>query len=294
MSRSIRALGVFVQARTVRRLLVVVMLVVTIAGLGAGAAPTAQAASRWAPAATATIHPGVQTRTPAGQCTANFVFYRGADVYLGQAAHCAGTGEVTDTNGCEAGSLPLGIPVTIQGATRPGTMVYSSWLAMQAEDQQNPDICAYNDFALVRVDPADRARVNPTIPYWGGPTAINRTGLPALASVFTFGNSSLRQGLELLMPKSGISLGTEGGGWVHPTYTVTPGIPGDSGSAMVDGNGRATGVLSTIGLVPLPAANYFADLSHVINFARSHGMGDVRLAVGTVGFNPNQLPLRLS
>ena len=51
----------------------------------------ATAASRWAPAATRTIHPGTMMYTAGAQCTANFVFtaMRGT-TYLGYAAHCAG------------------------------------------------------------------------------------------------------------------------------------------------------------------------------------------------------------
>src|SRR5688572_30180577 len=57
----------------------------------------------WAPADTASIHPGVQMYTEGAQCTGNFVFTDGAaNVYVGYAAHCAGLGEATDTNGCEA------------------------------------------------------------------------------------------------------------------------------------------------------------------------------------------------
>lgn len=293
MTRSIRAVGVLVQARTIRRSVVIVSLVVALLGVGAGVAPNAQAASRWASIGTATIRPGSETRTPAGQCTANFVFFQGADVYIGQAAHCAGTGEATDTDGCTAGSLPLGIPVQIEGASKPGVMVYSSWLTMQANGEKDPEACAYNDFALVRLDPADRGRVNPTIPFWGGPTGVNRSGVAALAPVYTYGNSSLRQGIELLKPKSGVSLGTEGDGWAHPAYTITPGIPGDSGSAMVDGRGLATGVLSTLGLAPLPLVNYFVDLSHVLQYARHSGFPNLLLAMGTGRFNSSQLPLGL-
>lgn len=54
--------------------------------------PPAAAAPAWAPAASAAIHPGVQTFTNGAQCTANFVFYDGTAVYIGQAAHCSGTG----------------------------------------------------------------------------------------------------------------------------------------------------------------------------------------------------------
>src|ERR671923_2526166 len=89
-------------------------------------------ASAWAPADQATIHPGVQVFTQGAQCTANFVYQDASNVYLGQAAHCSGTGAATETNGCESGKLPLGTRVEINGATKPGTLAYSSWNTMQA------------------------------------------------------------------------------------------------------------------------------------------------------------------
>ena len=52
------------------------------------------AASAWATADQATVHPGVQVFTQGAQCTANFVFQDASNVYLGQAAHCSGTGAV--------------------------------------------------------------------------------------------------------------------------------------------------------------------------------------------------------
>src|SRR6476469_5684492 len=64
-------------------------------------AATASAAPSWAPAASAPVHPGVMTFTDGAQCTANFVFYDASNVYIGQAAHCSGTGAATDTNGCD-------------------------------------------------------------------------------------------------------------------------------------------------------------------------------------------------
>lgn len=42
----------------------------------------------WAPAGQATVHPGVQVFTEGAQCTSNFVFEEGSEVFLGQAAHC--------------------------------------------------------------------------------------------------------------------------------------------------------------------------------------------------------------
>ncbi len=68
--------------------------------------------ARLGPGDSAALHPGVQAYTDGAQCTTNFVFTdSAANVYLGYAAHCAGTGAATDTNGCDAGSLPLGTKV---------------------------------------------------------------------------------------------------------------------------------------------------------------------------------------
>ena len=50
------------------------------------------------------------------------------------------------------------------GASRPGTLAYNSWLAMQAKGETNADTCAYNDLALIRIDPADVGTVNPSVP----------------------------------------------------------------------------------------------------------------------------------
>ena len=100
------------------------VLAFTVAAL-ALAALTPAAASAWAPAASATVHPGVMTFTAGAQCTSNFVFQDGSNVYLGQAAHCSGTGAATDTNGCTSESLPIGTPVDVTGASKPATLVYN-------------------------------------------------------------------------------------------------------------------------------------------------------------------------
>ena len=138
-----------------------------------------------ATAAEGAIHPGVMTLTDGAQCTANFVFTSGADTFIGQAAHCSGTGGATETNGCDAGSLPLGTKVEVDGATQPGALVDNSWLAMQAANESDPSTCQYNDFALIRIDPADVANVSPEIPVLGGPTGIDRDGVATREEVFS-------------------------------------------------------------------------------------------------------------
>jgi hypothetical protein len=273
-----------------RVLLSVFVAVFAVAGLVTG--PPAKAVPVWAPAATAPIHPGVQTITGgAGQCTANFVFHSGTEVYIGQAAHCAGTGAATETNGCDAASMPLNTRVDVDGATQPGTMVYSSWLTMQQLGETDPDTCAYNDLALVRLDPADHGRVNPSIPVWGGPVGVNTTGTALGDDVYSYGNSSLRLGLTLLSPKRGISVLNDGGGWNHTVYTLTPGIPGDSGSAFLDPTGQALGVLSTVAVLPLPLSNGVGDVGRELAYAQAKWNAGLQLANGTEPFNPNALPL---
>ncbi|RLV50861.1 hypothetical protein D9V37_02625 [Nocardioides mangrovicus] len=282
------------------RLVLAAASAVALAGAAVTAGTTtAQAAPTWAPADSALIHPGTMMYTDGAQCTANFVYSDAAgDVYVGYAAHCAGTGSSTDTNGCDTASVPLGTQVdftndgnlvsegTIVGH---GTLAYSSWITERALGTTDANTCAYNDLALVKVDAADVSKVNPSVPFWGGPTGIDTDGTAAGDRVWTYGNSSLRAGLSPLSPHTGISLGDDAadGGWSHPLYTVTPGIPGDSGSGFMSADGKAIGVLSTLGLAPLPASNNIGDLAKELAFAQEHsGISGLQLVDGTEPFDP--------
>jgi hypothetical protein len=233
------------------------------------------------------IHPGVQTVTAGGQCTSNFVFRDGGGTYLGQAAHCAGTGGATETDGCDSGSQPLGTPVEITGATRPGTLVYSSWIAMQQNGEADANTCAYNDFALVEVDPADVPNVDPTVPGFGGPTGLGPSGGMLGDTVYTYGNSSLRGGVPQLRPKQGTVIQSVGDNWSRTVLTVTPGIPGDSGSGFLSGSGEAIGTLSTLQVLPLAGTNGVGDLRKELTYAQANGFGGVQLVNGTRPFRPN-------
>jgi Trypsin-like peptidase domain len=258
---------------------VLIAIVTTFAAL----AVAPGTAGAWAPAATATIHPGVQTVTAGGQCTANFIYTAGGNTYIGQAAHCSSTGAATDTDGCLSASLPLGTQVDVTGASHPGTLAYNSWLTMQSGGESNADTCAYNDLALVKLDPADVAKVNPSVPGFGGPTGVGGDSATG-ADVYSYGNSSLRFGITQLSPKKGVVVQTEGNGWSRTVYTVTPGIPGDSGSGFLNASGQAIGVLSTVALAPLAASNGVGDLSRELAYARAHGLSDLAVANGTEPF----------
>ncbi|MGW3471193.1 trypsin-like peptidase domain-containing protein [Saccharopolyspora sp. NPDC000995] len=265
-------------------------LVVSLVGVAvlAAAGPAAGAVAAghsWAAASSAAVHPGVQTVTNSAQCTANFVFQGGSKVYIGQAAHCAAKGDATQTNGCTSESLPIGTHVQVSGASKPGVLAYSSWVSMQRVKEKDANACAYNDLALVELDPADVGKVNPNMPVWGGPNGLNTSGLQQGDVVVTYGNSKLRAEASELNAKQGTSLGDSGSGWSHTILTSTPGIPGDSGSAVLDATGRAVGVLSTLNITTNIGTNNAGDLSRELGYMHAHSsLRNVSLVTGTQDF----------
>jgi hypothetical protein len=268
----------------------------------------APSASAWAPEGSATIHPGVMTFTNApsflggaAQCTSSFVFTDASGgVYLGQAAHCSSTGGSTGTNGCTTNSLPLGTPIYsgdlvnggVQSGTLIGTLAYNSWIAMQSRKETDPNTCAFNNLALIKIQASQVGNVNPTVPFWGGPDGLAPGVSQAGDRVFTYGNSILRGGVSALSPKTGVSLGDLGGtsGWSQDVYTVTPGIPGDSGSGFMAADGNALGVLSTVQLAPVAASNGVGTLAKELAYANTAtGLG-LSVAPGTTRFNAVPVP----
>lgn len=257
----------------------------------------ANAKTQFAPADSATITPGVQTYTGDGQCTTNFVFVDSdGNVYVGQAAHCSGTGSDTETNGCQNNSLPIGTAVTFNKGGNPitgegtklggGTLVYNSWLTMHQRGETDLATCSFNDLALIRVNSEDISKVNPSIPFWGGPTGLDTDGTTAGAKIYSYGSSSLKFGWKALSKQHGTSKADQpdDDGWSHTVVMHFPGIPGDSGSAYLDSQGRALGVLSTIGLA-LPPVNAIGDITHELRYARTNsGIDGLQLVLGTAPF----------
>lgn len=247
----------------------------------------------WADADTATIHPGVQTVVEGAQCTSNFVFVQVdedgylVDVLLGFAGHCAAA--TGNPNECADEAYPVGHPVEVQGAQQQATVAYNASLTMIRVDEQDDDACFNNDFGLVRLHRDDWAQVNPSVPVFGGPLAVNTTGTTEGDEIYAWGNSGLRLGLEDTNPKRGVSLGTDSGGWNHNVYTVTPGIPGDSGSGYLDLDGRALGVVSTVEFALFPASNNLVDLDRALRYAVEHepDLAHLRLEPGTEPFDPS-------
>jgi hypothetical protein len=275
-----------IRSGRVLRTLAAIGLVTGTTVVAAVAAPAAYA-DDFGPAGSSPIHPGVMATSPQGQCTVNFVFTAGDKVLLGQAAHCTGTGSDSETNGCTSKSAPLGTEVKVQGASHPAKLVYNSWLTMQDRGEKDKNTCAYNDFALLEVDSSDVHNVNPSVPVFGGPTGLRTSGLSNGAKVYSYQNSSLRPGgLMQTSAKTGVSLGDSGAGREHSVATVSPGVPGDSGSGFMDASGNAFGVLSTLNLDPAPGTNGVADLAKALDYANQYGdLGDIQLERGTQPFS---------
>lgn len=201
-------------------------------------------------------------------------------------------GGTPGSNGCDADSLPLGTKIQVNGADKPGVLAYNSWLTMHAAGEKDQNICAFNDLALVRIDPVDVGKVNPSIPFRGGLTGTTTNGTGLGDTLLSYGDSELRAGIAQLSPIQGKSLGDDGAGWSHSVFTATSGIPGDSGSAFLDANGRALGVLSTLQIAPLAGGNSVGDLSRELSYLNRHAsLGSVQLARGTEPFRGPLLPL---
>ena len=212
--------------------------------------------------------------TDGAQCTANFVFTDGAgNTYVGYAAHCAGTGAATDTDGCGTQSLPLGTKVDLQRGRQPGRRGHPGrhrharlqLLADHAEERRE----GHQHLRLQRPRPGQGRRAptsaRSTRPCRSGaarPASTPTAPRPATGSTPTATPACAAASSEL-KPHTGASLGDDAadGGWSHPVYTVTPGIPGDSGSGFLSADGTALGVLSTVAIAPLAGSNGVGDLS---------------------------------
>ena len=133
--------------------------------------------------------------------------------------------------------------------------------------ETDADTCAFDDLALVMIDPADVGKVNPSIPFWVGPTGLDADGTVTGDKVLSYGN-----------------------GWSHTVYTVTPGIPGDSGSAFLNRTGRALGVLSTVAIAPVAGSNGVGDLAEELAYLAVHSGLSVTLQSGTEPFRGPLLP----
>ena len=68
--------------------------------------------------------------------------------------------------------------------------------------------------------------MNPSVPGFGGPTGLGCSAARLGDTVYSYGNSSLRQGVTKLSPKQGVVAQSEGNGWSRDRLHADPGDPG--------------------------------------------------------------------
>src|SRR3954468_12179082 len=209
-------------------------LTLGLAALVGASGASAAAAVRWAPARTATVHPGVPVTIAGVKCVASFVMTDGHRAFVAVPGSCAGVDDGKPTNGCTAAQVPYGLKVRVQGARFKGRVVYSSYTEMQLRGSTGAK-CAHNALVLIRLDDRDIKRTNPSIPApTGGPTGVATTAPtpPAKLTAYIDGAATPSELLQ-----------NTAAGWAHtvfvgPTFTVD-----QLGSPVLTQTGRALGMV---------------------------------------------------
>lgn len=222
------------------------------------------------------IRPGVLITADGSQCTSNFVYGDAAgNYYIGAAAHCFSPDANSGKDPCETLSLAMGTAVTIENATYPGSLYYSSWPSMQSNlETLGSGTCTYNDFAVVKIDARDNANVHPAAIAFEGPTGLLRGNANLNDDVYSYGQSPSHFGVRSREEKEGTVSSQTAGGWQYGVSLDSPGLPGDSGSAVLHQSGKALGVLTVVstcvGLGCAVVSNGVANLEMALDYANDY------------------------
>ena len=177
------------------------------------------------------VRPGAVVQTQVGLCTLNFLFEApDHERYIGTAGHCIlGEGGPMGDNVGEKTWPKGGGPVAKDaGGHRIGEFAYAIL--------QDP-----KDFSLIRLDPGVEA--SPEMCQFGGPTGINDDVGDGTKVLEYWGNGI---GIGSTVPaRSAVAKGFPNADHV---YALGLALPGDSGSAVISDDGRAVGVLVTVGV----------------------------------------------
>ena len=248
----------------------------------AHAATTGRSATgiSWAPAAKATIHPGVTVTIASVKCLAGYVLTQGRTVYLAVPASCTGVSDGQATDGCSEAQVPGGVKATIQGAKHPGVLVYSSFTTMQLRGEKRANRCANNSLSLIRLDHRDVKRTNPSIPVVGGPAGVSHAQ-PSLGVMLT---------VVLATPTQAEAIATTSGGWAH-TMTVDGEVNNLAvGASVLTSDGKALGMVDVVPQQGGPGETTSGDLSRELQALHTvRGFRHVQLANGTAKFKPSLL-----
>lgn len=248
--------------------------VVPVASAAGDAPATSTGGPRWAPASSATVHPGVTVSMAGITCVAGFVFTDGTHAFLGVPAGCSGAGQ-EDNSKCDTGQVPYGLRVTIGGARYKGTLVYSSVTEMELRSERRANVCADNSLSLVRIDQRDIKRTNPSVPALGGPTGVSSAQPTAPDQLMVY----------LGTPTTAQAISTGAGGWSHTMMIDGPVSATSAGAVVLTSDGKGIGMVTTTpdGGGQITATDLRLELRYMHKLAQ---FADVHLALGTVKFTP--------
>lgn len=171
------------------------------------------------------VRPGATVINDMGLCSFNYLFH-GSDGqrYMGTAGHCV-LGLVTGEETWAPGSGPEARDAS---GNRVGEFAYAV-------------LGGVRDFALVRLDPGVAA--SPQMCHFGGPTGINEDLSPGPVTLEHYGQALVFG--QLLPGRTSVALTTS-----DPDQVFANGVAlfGDSGGAVNSADGRAMGVLVTVGV----------------------------------------------
>lgn len=177
------------------------------------------------------VKPGAIVVADQGSCTMNFLFKAtDGNRYIGTAGHCtlAGFGEIVYRPG-------QGPEARDAEGRRIGEIGY----AILGDKR---------DFALIRLDQGVKARAK--VCYWGGPTGSNRSRKESPTILRFFGNGILIGNAGVINQPTLPARSALAPNLSDPDFVWAYGVGafGDSGSGVLDDEGRAVGVLVALGV----------------------------------------------
>jgi hypothetical protein len=251
-------------------------LTLGVVALGGASSAGAATAVHWAPARTATVHPGVPVTIAGVKCVAGFVMTDGHRVFVAVPGSCAGVDDGKPTNGCTAAQVPYGLKVTVQGARYKGRVVYSSYTEMQLRGTKGVNKCANNALVLIRLNDRDIKRTNPSLPApVGGPTGLATTAPAPYDQVTAFVNQMSTQGLVTKVSGAGWAYSVELG-----SVTAT-----QLGAPVLANNGRALGMVSLVPPTGVDTSTVSSLAKEIAFLQTVRGFRTVHLARGTRSFH---------
>lgn len=252
-------------------------LTLGLLGLQAAAPAGAATTVRWAPAATAKVHPGSLVTIAGVQCVVGYVMTDGHRVFVAVPASCAGVDDGKPTDGCSAAQVPYGLKVFVAGARYKGRLVYSSYTEMQLRGTTAVNKCANNALVLIRLDDRDIKRTNPSLPApTGGPTGLAANAPATGAQVTAYLNHAATQGL--VTPAQ-----TPSGGWAVPV-DLGPVDATQLGAPVLTNSGRAVGMVTLVPQVGATPATVSMLAKEIAFMQTVRGFSNVHLARGTLKF----------